>query len=66
MKSQFTIGDFPLLRQIKKFPLAAAFAAPVIVSVLSLPLQRRAPSIPDHLRIGAHQYIVPPPLQFLT
>ena len=62
MKFEISIGNLPLLRQIKKFPLSAAFIASVVMSVFLFPLSYFMRCVPNHLRVRAYKNIITPPL----
>ena len=65
MEGQFSVGNGPLLGQVKEFPLAAAFAAAVIMTVGLSPLSAFR-CIPDDLGVRADQSVIPPSLQLFT
>jgi len=53
-ESELPVVDAPFVRQIKKFPFAAAFGTAVIMSVLFFPSRIFLRRIPYDLGVGAH------------
>ena len=66
IKGEISVMDGPLLGQIKKFPLAAAFLAAVVVAVLLFPAGVCPGGIPDYLRVGPDQQVFAPSFQFFS
>ena len=66
MEGQILVMEIPLLGQIKKFPLAAALGAAVIMCIHLAPSRLCLGGIPDYLRVRTHKEIVSPSLQLLT
>ena len=66
VKGQAMVMNRPLLWQIKKFPLSAAFGASVVVGVRLPPPAVFLGGIPDDLWIRADQKIVPPAFQLFS
>ena len=60
------VTNGPLFRQIKKFPLAPAFAAAVVVAVHVFPAFMALRGIPDNLRVRPDQQISAPSFQFFA
>ena len=55
VKGKIFVADLPLLGKIEKFPLAAAFLAPVIMSVGMFPSCVGPGSVPDDLGVRTDQ-----------
>ena len=66
MEGQAAVMDVPLLGQVKKFPLAAAFFAAVLMAVHVLPAPGVSGRVPDNLGIRPHKNIITPALQLLS
>ena len=66
IKPQFFIPYLPYIRQVKKLPASASFAASVIMPVMLSPSCCLLLCIPDNLWVWAHKDIIPPSLQFLS
>ena len=66
MEGQILVMEIPLLGQIKKFPLAAALGAAVIMCIHLAPSRLCLGGIPDYLRVRTHKEIVSPSLQLLA
>ena len=62
VESQRFIMNLPLLREIEKFPLAAAFFTAVIMSVFVLPARIVLRGVPDDLRVRTNERIISPAL----
>ena len=60
------VTNGPLFRQIKKFPLAPAFAAAVVMAVHVFPAFMALRGIPDNLRVRPDQQISAPSFQFFA
>ncbi len=60
VEGQFFVPDTPFIRQVEKFPFAAAPGASVIMSVPFFPAGMFLWRIPDDLRVGPDEQVVPP------
>ena len=56
----------PFIRQMEKFPFAAALGISVVVPVFLFPAAGGVWCVPDDLRVGAYQYIISPALELLA
>ncbi len=60
------IGDRPLVRQMKKFPFAAALCAAVVMTVFLFPAGVFVGRVPDDLGIRPYKEIVSPAFQLFA
>ena len=66
LKTEFLIANFPFFRQLFGVPLTAAGIAAGIAGIVFPPAVMIFGCLPDHLRVGTHQGILPPALQLFS